>query len=243
METPNIHLPRNKPLYEQVVELLEKRIIDGEYPVGEKLPTESELATEYMVSRTVIREAIKALRTKGLVDTHAGRGTFVVSATIQGVDTSFAAATQSSPDRGWGHLIEIREMLEPEIAARAATRADEALLAKMQQAINQMDQALAEEPEDLRKFLEADFSFHMSLAEATGNPLVLMIISPVVRLMRDLQRYQLARLEDKGRRSQQNHKRIMSALLNRNAELARQYMLQHIRQVREDVEAPLKIRY
>lgn len=243
MEMPHPQLPRSKPLYEQVVELLEKRILDGEYPVGGKLPTESELAAEYMVSRTVIREAIKALRTKGLVDTHAGKGTFVVSASLQGVDTSFAAATRSSPDRGWGHLIEIREMLEPEIAALAANRADEALLAKMQQAIDLMDQALAKDPEDLREFLEADFCFHMCLAEATGNPLVLMIISPVVRLMRDLQRYQLARLEDRGRRSQQNHKRIMSAVLNHDAELARQFMLQHIRQVREDVEAPLKIRH
>lgn len=72
-------LPRNKPLYEQVCELIETRIIEGDLRVGEKLPTENEMAEMYQVSRTVIREAIKALTEKGRIETRVAKGTFVVA--------------------------------------------------------------------------------------------------------------------------------------------------------------------
>ncbi len=236
MDISHLQIPQSKPLYEQVVELLEARIMDGDFRVGDKLPTENELASMYMVSRTVVREAIKALRAKGWVETHPGKGTFVVSNIARGVDTSFDSAVRMSPDGGWGHLIEVRQMLEPEIAALAAIRANEEQLSKMRQAVEQMDRTLAEEPQDIHKFLEADFAFHMSMAEATGNPLVLMILNPVVKLMRDLQRYHYSRVKGGGKRSQQNHKLILESVQNRDPESARLHMRMHIQQVREDVE-------
>lgn len=237
MDMSHLQIPQSKPLYEQVVELLEARIMEGDFRVGDKLPTENELAAMYMVSRTVVREAIKALRAKGWVETHAGKGTFIVGNITRGVNDSFDVAVRMSPDGGWGHLIEVRQILEPEIAALAAMRASEEQLEKMQQAVEQMDRALAKESQDVLEFLEGDFTFHMTMAEATGNPLMLMILNPVVKLMRDLQRYHLSQVEGGGKRSQQNHKLVMEAVQSRNPEKARQCMRMHLQQVREDVES------
>jgi DNA-binding FadR family transcriptional regulator len=230
-----LRLPQNRPLYEQVCELIESRIIEGDLRVGDKLPTENEMAELYQVSRTVIREAMKALKEKGWIETRVAKGTFVVDNVAKKVRASFDAVVRMDPGHGFSHLIEVREILEPEVAALVASRADPAQTARIRQAVDQMDRAL-ENQDDIEAFLNADFTFHMLLAESTGNPLIPIIISPVVKLMRDLQTYYLSRVEGGMQRSQVNHQMIMQAIENRDAAAARQYMKEHIHQVRTDVE-------
>lgn len=231
-----VQIPQNKPLSEQVVELLEAKIIKGDFRIGDRLPTEHELASMYQVSRTVIREAMKALREKGWIDARAGRGTFVVDNVSRGVNSSFGVVMRMNPEDGWEHLIDVREMLEPEIAAMAAVRADANQIAVLQAAAARMDSALAREPSNIEDFLDGDFAFHMTLAESTRNPLVLMIVNPVVKLMRELQKYHLSKVEGGGVRSQHHHRLILDAIIRHDAETARLHMREHIRQVREDVE-------
>ena len=76
------YLPvQNKRLYEKIVVQIENRIISGDLKVGDQLPPERELAEQCEVSRTAVREAIKSLREKGLIEIRTGRGTFVVNST------------------------------------------------------------------------------------------------------------------------------------------------------------------
>jgi DNA-binding FadR family transcriptional regulator len=229
-------LPRNKPLYEQVCELIEARIIDGELRVGDKLPTEKEMAEQYQVSRTVIREAMKVLKEKGWIETRVAKGTFVVDNVAKSVRTSFDAVVRMDAAHGFSYLMEVREILEPEVAALVASRADDSQRNRIREAVERMERAL-ESGDHVDAFLNADFDFHMLLAESTGNPLMPMIVSPLVKLMRDQQSYYSMTVQDGTRRSQANHKLIMGAIEERNADAARKRMYEHIHRVRSDIEA------
>lgn len=229
-------LPHNKPLYEQVCELIETRIIDGDLRVGDKLPTEKEMAEQYQVSRTVIREAMKVLKEKGWIETRVAKGTFVVDNIDEPVRASFDAVVRLEKAQGYHSLIEIREILEPEVAALVASRANDAQRKRLQQAVEKMDQAL-EGKDSIEEFLDGDFNFHMLLAESTGNPLIPIIISPLIKLLRDQQAFYSSIVREGPHRSQVNHKLIMAAIANHDPAGARRHMIEHIRQVREGVEA------
>lgn len=228
-------LPQNKPLYEQVCELIETRIIEGDLSVGDKLPTENEMAEMYQVSRTVIREAMKVLKEKGRIETRVAKGTFVVDNVAKKVRASFNAVVRKEEGGGFNHLIEVREILEPEVAALGASRADNSQRDRLRKAVDQMDRAL-EGQNNMEEFLNADLAFHMLLAESTGNPLIPMIISPIVELMRDQQVYYASNVKDGTHRSQINHKLIMAAIESHDTNAARRHMRGHIHQVRSIVE-------
>lgn len=227
--------PQSIPLYEQVAGMIETQIIGGEFRVGDRLPTEYELASIYKVSRTVIREAMKVLKEKGWVETRSGRGTLVIDNVTRGVRSSFNVAVRMDPDSGWGHLIEIRQMIEPEIAALAAERATQEQIDQMRQAVERMDHAVRDNPVNVEEFLDADFSFHMILAESTGNSLVMMIIHPVVNLMREQQAFHVSQIKGGALRSQNNHHSIIDAIESHDPEAARANMNSHIAQVRQDI--------
>ena len=84
------------------------------------------------------------------------------------------------PD-GWAYLVEVREILEPEIAALAAVRATDQDIATMRDAIDVMDQAVR----DSDAFIEADLDFHLALAEGAANPLILSLLDSIVGLLRE----------------------------------------------------------
>jgi DNA-binding FadR family transcriptional regulator len=229
-------IPQNTPLYEKLVKILETKIIDGYIQIGDKLPTENELAETYKVSRTVIREAMKALKERGWVETRVAKGTFVTDKLAKGVGDSFDVVVRMNPENGFDHLIEVREMIEPEIAALAAMRVTDEQIQKLQAEIDLME-AADNNPDGIEKFSNADYNFHIILAETTGNPLILMILNPVVKLMRVQQRYHVYRVEGGLQKSQQNHRLIMAAIKSHDPDAARRYMRQHIHQVRKDVES------
>ena len=226
----------SKSLYIQLAERIEAKIINGDFQVGDRLPTEFELAAQYGVSRTVVREAMKALKEKGWVETRVGRGTFIVDNATRGVGSSFDVIMRQNPDHGYVHLMEMREILEPEIAALAALRASDAQIEAMRAAVEQMEHGLSPAGR-VEDFVDGDARFHKLIAESCGNPLILSIISPVLSLIREQQEFHVYRVKGGGRRSQTYHRHVFHAIENRDPENARKSMLTHIRQVREDVQA------
>lgn len=220
---------RPSRLYEQIVEQVEESILKGRLKPGERLPAERDLAQDFGVSRTAVREAIKTLREKGLVEAYSGRGTFVTSGTSQAFRQSLDLMIRINPQEGLLHLAELRQMLEPEIAARAATRIDEQLLATMQEAVDQMD-SYVQDPEG---YVEADLDFHLAMAEAVGNPLILSLLDSIVGLLR-AQRTRIFKVEGGPERGQFHHKKILAAIEQHDAESAREAMRAHLKQVLED---------
>jgi GntR family transcriptional repressor for pyruvate dehydrogenase complex len=216
-------------LYEQIVQQIEDLIMKGQLKPGDQLPAERELAQEFGVSRTAVREAVKTLREKGLVEAYTGKGTFVTDGTSQAIRQSLDLMMKIGQPGNLTYLAELRQILEPDIAALAATRSEEQHLATMREAIAVMDRSL-HEPE---AYIEADLDFHLSLAEAAANPLILALIDSVVGLLRE-QRMKIFAVEGGPERGQYHHKRILAATERRDPEAAREAMRAHLQQVRED---------
>jgi GntR family transcriptional repressor for pyruvate dehydrogenase complex len=216
-------------LYEQIVQQIEESILKGELSEGSQLPAERDLAKQFGVSRTAVREAIKALQEKGLVDAFPGRGTFITNGTSNSMRRSLDRIIKSGEPNGWAYLVEVREILEPEIAALAAVRATDQDLATLKEALDVMDNA----GRDSDAYIEADLDFHLALAEAAANPIVLSLIDSIVVLLRE-QRLLIFRVEGGPERGQHHHRRILEAIERHDPQGARAAMQAHLSQVRED---------
>jgi len=216
-------------LYEQIVQQVEESILKGQLKPGDQLPAERDLAQRFGVSRTAVREAVKALREKGLVEAYSGRGTFVTNGTSHAIRQSLDLMIRINQQEGWTHLAELRYILEPEIAALAAPRIEEQLLATMREAVAAMERSL----HDPDAYVEADLDFHLALAESAGNPLVLSLLDSIVGLLRE-QRSRIFNVAGGPERGQFHHKRILAAVEARDADAAREAMRAHLQQVLAD---------
>src|SRR6202790_3337107 len=110
---------RTSRLYEQIVQQIEDSILKGALRPGDQLPSERDLAQRFGVSRTAVREAVKALCEKGLVEAYSGRGTFITDGTSRVIRQSLGLMVKIGQPNGSTHLAEVRAILEPEIAALA----------------------------------------------------------------------------------------------------------------------------
>ena len=219
---------RASRLYEQIVQQVEDSIQKGALKPGDQLPPERELAEQFGVSRTAVREAVKTLREKGMVEAYPGRGTFITDGSSYTMKQSLDRLMKSG-NEGFPALAEVREILEPEIAALATGRADAEDLAAMRQQVATMDAA----KRDPEAYIEADLDFHLALAEAAGNPIILSLIDSIVGLLRE-QRMGIFQVEGGPERGQYHHKRILEAVEHRDPVGAREAMKAHLKQVRED---------
>src|SRR6202163_3028672 len=210
---------RSSRLYEQIVQQVEESIHKGAMKPGDQLPPERELAQQFGVSRTAVREAVKALHEKGLVEAYPGRGTFVTAGTSYSMRQSLDWMLKIGQPEGSAFLAEVREILEPEIAALAATRVDDEDLASMREQITVMDSAR----KDPDAFIEADLDFHLALAEAAANSLILSLIDSIVGLLRE-QRTRIFLVEGGPERGQYHHKRVLEAIEHRDPSGAREAM-------------------
>jgi len=216
-------------LYEQIVQQVEDSILKGQLKPGDQLPAERDLAHSFGVSRTAVREAVKTLREKGLVEAFSGRGTFVTNGTSHSIRQSLDLMIRINPLEGSANLAELRLVLDPEIASLAAARIEEQLLSTMREAVEEMDRSLR----DPDAYVEADLDFHLALAEAAGNPIILSLLDSIVGLLRE-QRSRIFNVDGGPERGQFHHKRILAAVEQGNPESAREAMRAHLQQVLED---------
>ena len=225
---------RSSKVYEQITEQIEQLILSGKLRSGDRLPTERELAEQFQASRTAVREAMKTLAQKGLVDMRPGRGTIVIDGTSQAMRHSLGLMMKVGHAGGSENLVEVREILEPEIAALAAARAAEEHIAALQEAVTIMDASL----DDADTFIDADNDFHRALAKATQNALILSFVDSIVDLLSE-QRKNIFSVSGGSSRGQMHHKLLLAAIQRHDPEAARVAMRAHLQQVRADVEAAL----
>ncbi len=219
---------RSSRLYEQIVQQVEESIHKGALKPGDQLPPERELAEQFGVSRTAVREAVKTLREKGMVEAYPGRGTFITDGSSYTIRQSLDRMMRGGHEN-FAFLAEVREILEPEIATLATERADAEDLAAMREQVRVMD-ASKDDPE---AYIEADLDFHLALAEAAGNPIILSLIDSIVGILRE-QRIGIFQVKGGAERGQYHHKKILEAVEHRDSAGAREAMKAHLKQVRED---------
>jgi GntR family transcriptional repressor for pyruvate dehydrogenase complex len=165
-------------LSERIAERIESLILDSKLRPDDKLPAERELAVQFGVSRSAVREAIKLLEERGLLEPRNGRGAFVTLPEASDLSSSLNVVYRM---QGWSvdNLHEARWCLESFVAALAAQRATPEDIARMEAAIAVMDASL-DEP---HSYMLADADFHAAMASATHNPLFLVMIRPLVDLI------------------------------------------------------------
>ncbi|WP_336516370.1 FadR/GntR family transcriptional regulator [Pollutibacter soli] len=153
-----------KSLADTVADELQQQIRKGVYPVDSRLPIEPELMQIFGVGRSTIREAIRILSNNGLLRVQQGLGTFVVRSQVaESLDTQFSRS-------GIADILEVRQLLEQKIAEKAAINRTEDQLKKMKQLLKKR-KVLAEK-EETEECIRTDISFHISIAEACGNPIL-----------------------------------------------------------------------
>lgn len=157
-------------LHGQVVEIIGARIIGGDYPPGSSLHPDA-IERELDVSKTVVREALRVLAAKGLIDSRQKRGTFVRPRADWNLLDGDLLRWQGVgvPDRAFlDNLAEVRGIVEPASARLAAVRRDEADLAALTEALERMAAAGS----DTQAIVEADLAFHRALLAAAHNELL-----------------------------------------------------------------------
>jgi GntR family transcriptional repressor for pyruvate dehydrogenase complex len=159
-----------RTLADRVFEALMRKIVGEELPAGAQLPPEQMMASSFGVSRTVVREAISRLKSEGLIDTRQGRGAFVRT---DRSDVPFRVGIDvENPLPSLLHILELRLGLDAEIAALAAVRRSRDQMAAVQRALMEIDRA----SEAGRDAVAEDMEFHLSIAQATKNPLFFDLI-------------------------------------------------------------------
>lgn len=223
-------LGRRPALVEQVAGRLRQGIIDGHFPPESELPSEGNLAKSMEVSHTVIREAMRTLRSQGLVDVSQGRRPRVRPVGPEAVQESLEVLLLRT-DSSLHELTDLRRLLEVEIASMAAERVTKEQLKLMQQAIDEHAKA-----SDLDRAIEADMRFHDLLAEASGNMLFPLILSTVAGLLVESRRRTISRVGvDRG---VEGHRAVLAALREKDAKAARVAMREHIQMIIEDLGLP-----
>ncbi|WP_245843937.1 FadR/GntR family transcriptional regulator [Sphingomonas spermidinifaciens] len=209
-------------LYRGIVEAIRADIASGIYVPGSRLPAERDLTERFGVSRPTIREAMIALEMLGLVEARKGSGVFVLDSSVA------AAAGEAELDIGAFEIIEARRLLEGEVAAVAATEIDEAHLAELRVLMAQMDD------DDAAAAEAADRRFHICIAEATGNAVIIAAVTDFwdMRFRSPLAREVLRKAGSLGTQSRlDEHGRILRALEARSPVEARAAMRDHLNRV------------
>jgi DNA-binding FadR family transcriptional regulator len=231
---------RPKQIYEQVSERIRAEIRNGQFVADSRLPSERELAARFGVGRPAVREAIGALQNEGLVITRRNSGTYVCADALQRLVAAplADASAQGDPDFSPTSTLDVRLILEPAIARRAAAHARPDALAEHYLA--QMDSIVdVTDPEQRVLWNNSDRLFHRQLAVMTGDALLVKIADEVAKTM-DQPLWK--RLKDDGiydtgriRLYVSEHRLIYEAIVGGDADAAAFYVQQHIMRVRRDI--------
>lgn len=228
-------LEREQRLYERVVDKVLELISSGAWKPGYRLPPERELSEAFGVSRTVVREAVKALEARGVLESTTGSGVSVRHADFNMVSRSLQTYMQlANRDDFEFRLNEVRRVLEVEMVALAAARRTPEQLAELHQICQQM----RAEGNTATLMAELDFRLHVTLADATQNELFKVLLAPLIGQLRDqivLTWQDFPRPVDT---VFEQHEAIVAAVAAEDAEAGRQAMIKHLafsREVLEDI--------
>jgi GntR family transcriptional repressor for pyruvate dehydrogenase complex len=223
-------------LVDRVVNEIQRVIMSGQLEPGMKLLPERELADELGVSRTVIREAVRILVAKGLLETKPGVGTLVRQVTSDQIVEPLSLLLQAQEEGiSIEHLHQVRHMLEVEIAGLAAMQATEEDIAELQTVLAEME-SVTDIPES---FAARDADFHRGLAKTTHNPLLIILLDSIRDLMEEV-RLLVTRHPDLRKKVMPDHRRILDRVAAKDLDGARQAMEEHLEHARKFQEELLK---
>ena len=207
-------------------------IAEGRLKPGDRLPSERELVRQLEVSRTSVREALRALEAKGIIEVRPGSGSFIRGSGQEEAAPNWVPWLLAHRQEIM-QLVELREALETRAAYLAATRASQEQIEVMKNAIDRMSEAIENDDADLT--VQADKAFHESVAKACGNELMAYLLNSANEALAD-PRGAILSLPGRAAKSLAEHRLIWQAIANRNPEQAEAAVLHHIEGVVEDLK-------
>ncbi|GBG06495.1 hypothetical protein PAT3040_01022 [Paenibacillus agaridevorans] len=219
-----------KLAHEEILEQLQERIRSGEWKPGERLPTMQELATQYKLSLTAVREALRLLESRRIVSIEHGRGIFACN--DPGLLEDPVAPIRGMETRSLLELLEARLAIEPELAAYCAKRSSGAQVRSIRELADMME-------DQIRRGVDhfaTDVQFHQEIAEGADNPLLAQMLSVVADLSAQGRREtdKLPHMRDK---AVSYHRLIAIAIQERDAEQARALMKAHIQDMINTIQS------
>ncbi|WP_418135436.1 transcriptional regulator GlcC [Oceanimonas smirnovii] len=214
---------------------LEQLILDGTLKLGKKIPSERQLSERLGVSRSILREALKELRGRGLIETRHGQGT-IVTGLVSRLEPEHPLVYlfQDHP-RTLYDLLEVRELLEGQAAYMAASRGTEEDFRRITRAFNDIDQAQVSSTE-AQEAARLDHAFHQSICEASHNPVLVHTLQSLMQLMLNTVLASVNNLYHRAPYKEQidrHHRQIYNAVIGRRPEWARKAATAHIKNIRE----------
>ncbi len=214
-----------------IAERLARAIREGVLEPGDRLPTEQQLAREFGVGRTSVREGLQKLRAYGLVESRKGLGAFVTAPSTEDPLADFARWAARDP-AGIEKLLEARVALEAVAAGLAAVRASEGERDSLQE--HHLAHQAAAEARDVALLVRSDEAFHEQIFKAAGNQLISRLYELLIPELTDFRRKTLA-LPWAASRSTQGHGKIVDAVRRGDATAARDSMADHLLVLYEEV--------
>jgi GntR family transcriptional repressor for pyruvate dehydrogenase complex len=230
-DTPDVLLEpvKRSRIYEHIVEQIHALIREGRWAPGDQIPPERELAERFRVSRTSVREALRALEMQGVIDSRQGGGTFVRTADTESLVPPLAAAILRGR-RELAEVLEVRELIEPGIARLAARRVTDEHVHELEGLLERQRDCIREG----RSFVEEDTAFHYTLARAADNHILLRLHNVILDVLRESRETYL-HVPDRPQMSLRGHEGILRAVRARDPEAAYQASLAHISEVRDGI--------
>ena len=216
---------KRRRLYQDIVGQVHEFIREGVLKPGDRLPPERELAERLQVSRSSLREAMRALELQGLVVSRPGAGTFVSTESLDTLVSSIAASVTQARD-ALNDIFEMRHILEPQIAELAAERATHEDIQRMAAALDEQQEQIARGATGV----EGDTAFHFAMAQATQNWALVKVINTIADILRESRDLSL-QTPGRPQRSLASHRHILEMIDRRDVESARSAMEHHISEV------------
>ncbi len=221
---------------ESIASEIERQLVEGMIKPGERLPSERDLASEFQVSRPSVREAIQLLKSRNLLISRPGGGTYARDSLGDTITEPLDDALISNPEVV-EDMLEFRHALEGISAYYAAQRATEAdrkiIKLRYEQLCNKQAASVAQDE------AMADVDFHLAIAEASHNVVLLHVMRSLFKLLHKSVELSFGKLyrNDSGREIiREHHQQIMNAILAGDAELARDNAHAHINHVKDTLE-------
>lgn len=168
---------KNKKVYEFVIEQIQEMLLDGRLKVGDRLPSERDLTEQLGVSRTSIREAMRALEILGLVESRQGEGNFISGDLGDNIFQPLSVLFMLNQGK-FENVLELREVLEIQSVSLAVDRATDKNIEELQALVSALNIT-----ENEAKAAHLDAEFHYKIAEMTGNSLMLSLFKAISVLM------------------------------------------------------------
>ena len=222
---PEFEAIQKTKVYAEVAAQIERLILDGTLQPGDKLPSERDLADRLDVSRSAVREAIRALELKGFVEPRPGEGTLIRMPSFDSLLNPLASLLGQKRELV-AELLDVREMLEPPLAARAARHATPEDLAHLEEILRRQTERVSRH----ELAIEEDSEFHYVIARAARNSVIMKVLDMMMDVLRESRERSL-QVDGRREKSLAGHRRIFNAIKRRDPEAAEAAMRDHLMEI------------